>query len=55
MSVPMPSTLPLAPMSAPSPPDDPPALRAVLKGLRVGPRYDVVSRCISDCGLVVLA
>lgn len=41
------------PIVAPSPPELPPAVRAGLYGHNVGPRYEHVSRCISDCGFVV--
>jgi len=40
---------------APSPPDEPPAVRSVLYGLTVTPRYPEVSRCMIVWGLVVSA
>lgn len=53
MSVPTPRAEAFMPMVAPSPPELPPLVRAGLYGHRVVPRYEQVSRCMSDCGLVV--
>lgn len=55
MSVPTPRAEAFMPMVAPSPPELPPAVRAELYGQRVVPRYEQVSRCINDWGLVVSA